>query len=204
MWLKYTVVCQFRKWSWTRMMQPRETLEAPSPRNKDATPLAAQSAQLSFRCFRRFLERHFLLLCRTERSDLEEEGCPTFSAFMGLMIWPSLVLTLGSVSFWKALWVFHVYPIGFWIVLSNCWWWVNGYGTACTWWAAAWMLRFSLIITFGKFLSCRGELSEALISKRRLFLALGFRPMPTHSPHPGNDRSKSFVLFASISFPFLL
>lgn len=52
---------------------------------------------------------------------------------MGLMIWPGLVTTLGVVSFWKALWVFQVDPIGVWMVLSNCSWWVNGRGSSCTW-----------------------------------------------------------------------
>jgi hypothetical protein len=56
----------------------------------------------------------------TGTSDLGEDRQSTSSAVMGLIIWPGLVTTLGAVSFWNALWVFHVDPIGFWMVLSNC------------------------------------------------------------------------------------
>ena len=66
------------------------------------------------------MESRLGFLGMTERSDLEEDRKPTSSAFIGLMIWPGLVTTLGVVSFWKALWVFHVGPIGVWMVLSNC------------------------------------------------------------------------------------
>ena len=43
------------------------------------------------------------------------------------------------------------------------------------------------------FLSC---------SYRRLFLALGFRPIPPHSPQPGRVRSRSFGLLASTASLF--
>ena len=55
-----------------------------------------------------------------QRSGPEEDQQPTSAALIGLMIWPGLVTTLGMVSFWKALWVFHVDPTGVWMVLSNC------------------------------------------------------------------------------------
>lgn len=48
-----------------------------------------------------------------------EEQYPTFSAFMGLMIWPSLVPTLGTVSFWNALGIldssFKLLLVGKWV-----------------------------------------------------------------------------------------
>lgn len=57
------------------------------------------------------MESCFGFLYTTERSNLRKIGSP-HPLLIGLMIWPGLVTTLGMVSFWKALWMVHVNPVG--------------------------------------------------------------------------------------------